>query len=83
MKLYSYAGIECPPLLGQVTNGMITYAPDTIPNYDLGTVATYACNEGFRLDITQGGSETRTCIDDLNGDAVGVFTNLPPRCVRK
>ena len=52
-------------------------------NYDLGTVATYTCNDGYRLDITQGGSETRTCIDDLNGDAVGVFTNLPPRCVRK
>ncbi|XP_064387537.1 uncharacterized protein LOC135335856 isoform X6 [Halichondria panicea] len=72
--------IECLPL-EQVTNGMITYAPDTTSNYDLGTVATYTCNDGFRLDITQGGSETRTCIDDLNGDAVGVFTNLPPRCV--
>ncbi|XP_064387566.1 uncharacterized protein LOC135335869 isoform X2 [Halichondria panicea] len=72
--------IECLSL-GQVTNGMITYAPDTTSNYDLGTVATYTCNEGYRLDITQGGSETRTCIDDLNGDAVGVFTNLPPRCV--
>ncbi|XP_064387533.1 uncharacterized protein LOC135335856 isoform X2 [Halichondria panicea] len=72
--------IECPPL-DPITNGVITYAPDTTPNYDLGTVATYTCNDSFRLDISQGGSETRTCIDDLNGDAVGVFTNLPPRCV--
>ncbi len=59
------------------------YAPDTTPNYDLGTVATYACDPGFVLDLSLGGSEMRMCVDDNGLDAVGVFDRQAPRCVRK
>ena len=77
-----HAAIECPPL-SLIDNGMIIYSPDDTANYELGTVATYVCSSGFRLDFSQGGSETRTCVDDMDNDAEGVFDRLPPRCVRK
>ncbi|XP_064386676.1 sushi, von Willebrand factor type A, EGF and pentraxin domain-containing protein 1-like [Halichondria panicea] len=70
--------IECPPLL-TVTNGVITYAPGNTPAYGLGIVATYACDAGFVLDLSLGGSEMRTCVD--NGlDAIGIFDRLAPIC---
>ncbi len=69
--------------LSNITNGVITYAPNTTPNYDLGTVATYACTPGFVLDLSLGGSEMRTCVDDNGLDAIGVFDNQEPRCIRK
>ena len=74
--------IECPPL-DSITNGFITYAPDTTHNYDLDTVATYICNPGFFLDISLGGSPFRTCFDDDGQDAIGEFDNQTPRCIRK
>ncbi len=77
-----HTAVQCSPLLA-ITNGVITYAPDTIPNYDLGTVATYECNSGFVLDLSLGGSMTRTCFDDLDNDAEGVFSGQAPRCIRK
>ena len=39
-------------------NGTISYSPDSLPDYDLGTVATYLCNPGFSL----GGNGTTTCV---------------------
>ena len=75
------AAIECLPLAA-IANGVITYAPDNTPNYTLGTVATYACNAGFILDLSVS-SETGTCIDDGDMDAEGVFTLQAPQCVRK
>ncbi len=48
--------IECP-VLPFFPNGVITYGPDMIAPYDVDTVATHTCNEGFRLL----GSETRVC----------------------
>ena len=39
-------------------NGTISYSPDSLPDYDLGTVATYHCNPGFVLE----GNATRTCV---------------------
>ena len=59
----SHAAIQCPPIPA-IPNGVIIYAPDNTPNYDLTTVATYACNTGFALDLSIGGSVTRTCVDD-------------------
>ncbi len=66
-----------------ITNGVITYAPDIIPNYDLGTEATYDCDAGFVLDLSLGGSEMRTCFDDLDNNAEGVFSGQAPACIRK
>ena len=74
--------IECPPL-EPITNGVVIYAPNTTPNYDLGTVATYACNTGFVLDLSLGVSEMRTCVDDNGLDAIGVFDRQAPRCICK
>ena len=36
----------------------ITYAPDSTPDYDIGTVATYQCNPGFNLE----GNATKICV---------------------
>ena len=74
--------IECPPL-DPITNGVITYAIDTTPNYDLGTVAAYDCDAGFVLDLSLGRSVTRTCFDDLDNDAEGMFNGQESRCIRK
>ena len=73
-----YPAIECEPLPG-FANGMITYAEDVIPNYELGTVATYECNDGFYLM----GSDQRNCIAGDGTSAVGVFDGEAPTCVRK
>ena len=75
------AAIECEPL-DAIANGVITYADDTTPNFDLGTTATYACNEGYFLDLSVG-VRVRTCVDDGDMDALGVFTDQAPSCVRK
>ncbi len=74
--------IECLPL-DSTTNGVITYAIDNTPNYDLGTVATYDCDTGFVLDLSLGGSEMRTCVDDNGLDAIGEFNNQAPICIGK
>ncbi len=68
-----------------IDNGVIVYSTALTPenNYGLDTVATYICNSGFRLDLAEGGSETRTCVDDMDNDAEGVFDRQAPRCVRK
>ncbi len=73
--------IECP-VLPVFPNGMIVYATDRIPNFDVGTTATYSCNEGYTLDLSIG-IEVRTCIDDGDNDAVGMFSDQEPACVRK
>ena len=55
-----------------------------IPNYMLGTTATYICNDGFFLDQSVR-NEVRTCeLEDDNGlDNLGDFTGTQPTCVRK
>ena len=63
-------------------NGIITYATDVTPDFDLGTTATYSCNDGYTLDLSTG-DEVRTCIDDGNNDAVGMFSGQAPACVCK
>ncbi len=59
------------------------YAIDTTPNDALGTVAAYDCDAGFVLDLSLGRSVTRTCFDDLDNDAEGIFNGQEPRCIRK
>ena len=64
--------IECPPL--SLANGMITYAGDTTPGFEIGTGATHACDTGFALV----GFVTRTCEDDDQADIVGLWSGSPP-----
>ena len=59
----------CPPLT-LIPNGMITYAPDTVPDYSVGTMATYVCDEGFNLV----GNMVRECLSD------GTFSGIDPVC---
>ena len=83
--VHVYSAIQCPSIdaLEPITDGFITYATDTTPEYDLDTVATYACDAGFVLDLSLGRSEMRTCVDDMDNDAEGVFDNQAPICIRK
>ena len=63
--------------LPALENGMISYGPDSEgPEYDLSTVATYTCNEGFAL---VGGDRMRTCVDVSNGPS-GEFNGTAPTC---
>ena len=74
---YFSTAIECPSL--SVSNGVITYAADTMSELEVGTVATHTCNAGFALV----GDMTRTCMDDDQADIVGVWSGSAPTCERK
>ena len=58
-------------------NGFITYAPDDVADFDIGTVATYECDPGFILV----GVMTRDCVEAADG--TGVFNGVAPVCERK
>ena len=63
--------------LPAIENGMISYGPDSEgPDYDLSTVATYNCDEGFAL---VGEDQMRTCVDVSNGLS-GDFNGTAPSC---
>ena len=74
---YSFTEIECPSL--SITNGVIVFASDTTPNFEIGTEATHTCNAGFALV----GEMTRTCRDDDQADIVGLWSGSAPTCERK
>ena len=79
MQLYSPTAL-CPPL-PELANGMISYSPDNTPDYNMGTVVTYNCNQGYRL-VRNPGFLIRTCLDVGDGSAA-VFTGQAPTCERK
>ena len=64
---------RCPELL-PIVNGFITYGPDDVADFDIGTVATYECNPGFFLI----GVMTRDCVEAADG--TGVFNGVAPVC---
>ena len=80
--IFNTVSIECL-ILPAFVNGMIVYATDVNPNFDLGTTATYSCDDGYTLDLSFGGVEVRTCFDDGDDDSEGVFSGQKPVCVRK
>ncbi len=69
--IYNSTVVQCPAL-APIPNGAITYDPDMIPDFDVGTVATHSCDPGFHLV----GSETRVCLDS------GRWSGLTPVCRR-
>ena len=75
------AVIQCPPLQ-PIANGFITYSPDNTPDYDIGTLATYTCDEGFAFASALT-IQLRNCNDDDGMDAIGVWGGSAPTCVRK
>ncbi len=68
----TFTAVECLPL-PSIPNGAITYGPDTTADYDVGTVATHSCNDGFILDL-RFGSEIRTCLNSR------IWSGLTPVC---
>ena len=68
----TFTAVECPAL-APILNGAITYDPDTIAPFDVDTVATHSCNDGF---IRVVGSEIRTCL------AGGIWSGLIIVCQR-
>ena len=74
----SNTAIVCDEL-ETLENGVIEYAPDsTGPEYDLNTLATYICDEGFELV----GDETRTC-EDVRAGVSGEFSGTAATCERE
>ena len=68
-------GIECG-VLSAIPNGVITFSPDSTPDYDLYTTATYSCNQNYTLS----GNGLLTCI---NAFGSGTWDNFEPSCMGK
>ena len=66
------------PALPNVTNGAISYSIGGADEFPDSTVATYLCNNGYRLH----GEPERTC-SLPDGALAGEFNGEEPRCVRK
>ena len=62
--------------LNLITNGVITYRPDTSSPFDFGTTATHVCNEGFFLE----GTAMRTCEGDGSLTTSGQWNSTAPAC---
>ena len=67
---------QCPEPQA-IENGLITYDPDMIPNFDIGTIAIHQCNPGFILV----GVMFRNCTVGIDG--TGEWTEKSPTCERK
>ena len=72
----SLAAIVCSAL-DELENGQITYDADNATDFELNTVATHTCDEGFSLV----GQSTRTCMDDDQADTIGVWSEAAPSCL--
>ena len=62
--------------LSSISNGVITYNPDTSSPYDFGTTATHTCNTGFFLE----GAQLRTCEEDGSLTTSGRWSATTPAC---
>ena len=60
------------PLLTPILNGMISYANDTSPDFEIGTEATYECDTNYCLN----GVDNRIC------DFPGEWSEEAPFCER-
>ncbi len=64
----SFTAVECPALA--IPNGAISYCPDMIPDFNVGTLATHNCHPGFILS----GETRRVCL------VGGTWSGQPPVC---
>ncbi len=67
----------CPPL-PPLANGVISYSPDNTSDYIIGTVATYSCNQGYRV---VDGFTIKECREV--GRSLTMFDGPTPICERK
>ena len=70
IQLIIFTAKLCPEL-APISNGAITYGPDMTAPFEVDTVATHSCNDGFILGV---GSETRMCLN------TGIWSGLIPVC---
>ncbi len=75
LKLFSFTALECLEL-APIPNGTIAYGPDMMANFEMDTVATHTCDDGFAF-IPGVGDQTRVCL------ALGRWSGLIPVCERK
>ncbi|XP_064387502.1 uncharacterized protein LOC135335845 isoform X3 [Halichondria panicea] len=66
---------QCPPL-PEIANGMISYLPDNTSDYDVGTIASYVCEDGFTLN----GDDTRNCQSDRTFSGMEPVCSMTPVC---
>ncbi len=70
--------VQCSEL-PSIPNGSIVYVENDVSPFDLGTIATYMCNDGFFVD----GDNERSCTIGQAGTSNRVWTGQEPQCVRK
>ena len=77
MLLYTHTAIKCSQL-DPISNGIISYNPDSVVgSYDLATIATHSCNEGFYLS----GAITRECTGDISSSFGSWNGRSAPTCM--
>ncbi len=66
--------------LPTIVNGMISYTSDSEgPEYDLDTIATYSCDDGYMLI---GSNSSRQCQISSTDNTVAMFSGTAPVCER-
>ena len=61
-------------------NGQVSFIPDMLSPFDIGTVATFSCNAGFSLN---GSTAILNCTDDDQADTIGTWNGMEPSCLSK
>ena len=73
--------IQCNDLnMPTFENGMVTYAEDNAAPFDLDTIATYECHDGFFLN---GEAERHCTVGEGRSSGLGMWNGVAPTCVRK
>ena len=65
--------ITCDSILS-FKNGIISYSPDMVSPFVLGTVAAHDCDEGFSLV----GIRMRVC--EIGNGTTGIWSGVSPYC---
>jgi len=74
-NFFAFAAVICQPAQLNPSNGAVTCTAGNRAT----SVCTFSCSEGYDLV----GSASTTCQNDGDGDALGVWSNTRPFCIRK
>ena len=75
LKKHYFSGIVCQPFHADLVNGEVICSDAN----NEGSSCFFTCGPNFVLS----GTSVLTCLDDGNGDFLGAWLSLPPRCLRK
>jgi len=70
-----FVAVTCQPAQVNPSNGAVSCTNGNMAT----SICTFSCSPGYDMI----GSQTTTCLDDEDGDALGVWTNTRPFCIRK